>query len=1158
MSLTVGEARTRLVVQPDRQRSIVVDSLSDWLESLGLEHYAPVFTENGVDIETVRLLTESDLERLGLLLGHRKKLLKAIGELDASKVSPPIRDAKAGRSLQEPGSTAGERRQATVMFSDLAGYTAMNERLDPEEVRAIVARIKATAVRIVEAQGGVINQFVGDEVMALFGIPRAHEDDAARAVRAARELHSLVRDMSPEVEQRIGAPLRLHTGISSGLIVTNTGDRRDGTYGVTGDAVNTGARLASHAQADQVLVSEETQRLIADFFQSEALQPVELKGKAARVTPYRVLRQTGASSRFEAAAGRGLTRYTGRDVELRTLLATLQQTRSGRGQFVTVSGEPGIGKSRLLFEFRHSLERDSVAVLEGRCQSEATDTPYLPFIDALRRGLRFDQVPATETMHDYLVRTVRGISLELERFLPFYLHLCSIPSDHHTLPPLQGDALRRGFEEALAALLTENARQRPFVLIFEDWHWADEASEAALRYLVTLVSHHRIQLVVTHRPEYQKAWPDPEYHTTLVLQPLGEPETASMLCSAWNARTLPPGLATQIHSRCGGNALFTEELARQLVERGEIRVQDGAVALERELAGLQLPNSLHAVIGARVDRLDVDGREVLRLASVIGREFSRGLLEALHPNPANLPAALDRLARAGLIYPLRIVPEPAYLFKHALVQDVVYETLLLSQRKALHERAGKAIETQHGERLEEHYDQLAHHYSHSENLEKAIEYLEKAGDKSAALYTIRDSVNKYSAVLDRLHDLQNDDTSKRKRIEVNLKLITAGWTQPSPKFFAYLEESTNYARELQDTVSLARLAWAGGRLPWMLGEVARAKAQMLEALRLAKSTSQSALQRTICMDLVNICTQAADYSEALRFSEAAYDPDERPENLLTNTGALLFSSWAQAALGDFTASHRTLSKQHELAERLQSVFMQAWGGFWLGLNSALQGDWGQSLAGYNAAIPYFQAMGDSYGIGLTTAFRGYPRFMTGDIDAAQRDFEGKLLMQQSGSTLGLSLILSYEAEMWFCLGDHSRFTALTAEALALRSLGQRVSEARSRFLSAAAHASTSDTMDGDAIEEVEAAIRLAEQLGERPTEAWAHLRYAELLHRVGARDRALDRLARAGRMFEEMQMAWWSQQASAVSERLSRGEAFPGFVPVVAADMQGRPRSTRS
>jgi hypothetical protein len=240
----------------------------------------------------------------------------------------------------------------------------MNERLDPEEVRGILGRIKGEAVRIVESHGGIVNQFVGDEVVALFGIPTAHEDDPVRAVRAARDLHALVRAMSPEVEGRIGAPLRLHTGISTGLIVTGNEDRRDGTFGITGDAV---------------LVSEETQRLIADFFQVEPLVPVELKGKSGRVTPYRVIEQTGVSSRFEAAAQRGFTAYAGRETELRILHDALDKARAGQGQFITVMGEPGIGKSRLLFEFRHGVPRDQATVLTGHCQSYGTGTPSCPW-----------------------------------------------------------------------------------------------------------------------------------------------------------------------------------------------------------------------------------------------------------------------------------------------------------------------------------------------------------------------------------------------------------------------------------------------------------------------------------------------------------------------------------------------------------------------------------------------------------------------------------------------------------------------------------------------------------------------------------------------------------------------------------------------------------
>ena len=254
----------------------------------------------------------------------------------------------------------------------------MNERLDPEEVRGIVGKIKTEAVRIVEGHGGIVNQFVGDEVLALFGIPSAHEDDPVRAVRAARDLHEMVRGMSPEVERRVGSPLRFHSGIATGLIVTGSADDRDGRIGVTGDTINTGARLAANAEADTVLVSPETQRLIADYFQTEPLEPVALKGKAEPVTPYLVIEQTAVASRFEAAQRRGFTRFAGRGAELATLQGALDKAVTGQGQFVTVMGEPGIGKSRLMFEFRHGLDPEQVTVLEGRCQAYGSDTPTCP------------------------------------------------------------------------------------------------------------------------------------------------------------------------------------------------------------------------------------------------------------------------------------------------------------------------------------------------------------------------------------------------------------------------------------------------------------------------------------------------------------------------------------------------------------------------------------------------------------------------------------------------------------------------------------------------------------------------------------------------------------------------------------------------------------
>ncbi len=359
----------------------------------------------------------------------------------------------------------GERRQATILFSDLSGYTTMNERLDPEEVGSLMDRLKVAAVQIVERHGGLVNQFVGDEVLALFGIPIAHEDDPLRATRAALELHALTRQLSPEVEARIGQPLRMHTGIHTGLIVTNVRDDRDGRYGVIGDTVNTGARLKAQADVDEILVSAATQRLVAPFVDTQALQAVSMKGKAAPVMSYRVIGESAIHTRFEAAAQRGFTAYTGRERELNTLHACLEQALGGQGQFVNVTGEAGVGKSRLLYEFRHGLDRERITVVQGWCQSHLSTISYVPFLDALKRGLSLRPEDTPAVLREKAVANIIAIDPSLEQYLPLYLHLLSIPSDDDLPEHLQGEQLRYAVQEALAALLTLNAKRQPMVLI---------------------------------------------------------------------------------------------------------------------------------------------------------------------------------------------------------------------------------------------------------------------------------------------------------------------------------------------------------------------------------------------------------------------------------------------------------------------------------------------------------------------------------------------------------------------------------------------------------------------------------------------------------------------------------------------------------------------
>lgn len=651
---------------------------------------------------------------------------------DLSTPQPPQTGASTDRTASH-----GERRQATILFADLSGYTAMNERLDPEAVEAIMSRIKTHAVNIVERHGGMVSQFVGDEVLALFGIPAAHEDDPRRAVRAALELHEMAHNMSAEVERQIGRPLRMHTGIHAGLIVTSTRDRRDGTIGVTGDTVNTGARLRAIAPEDTILVSPSVQRRIAPFFELEALRPVEMKGKTSLMTPYRVLRESDVQTPFDAAALRGFTPLVGRKRELETLKSCFEKAVLGNGQLVTVVGDAGVGKSRLLYEFRRGLQRQQINVLEGRCQSYGENSPYHPLIDALRRGLRLRTGDTPGALLHSVVANVVTLDSALVPYIPAFLHLLSLSSDAYPLPrSLAGAELRRTLQEAFAAFITQTANRKPLLFFLEDWHWADEASTAALSYLLGLIARHPIMLVVVYRPEFIGNWGNVADHTAIEVAPLDASDSERILCAALKVKELPRGFGRRVHERTGGNPFFTEEICSNLREEGAIRIEGAKAALTVSSQDLQLPGSVQAVIGARLDRLDSDHREVLRLAAVIGREFDRTLLERVYTGAMALTPLLENLKRQSLIQQLRVLPEVTYVFKHALTQEVVYETLLIEQRKKLHAVVGRAIEALYADRLEEHVEALATHYDHGNIWDRAVEFQIRAGVKARQKFVL--------------------------------------------------------------------------------------------------------------------------------------------------------------------------------------------------------------------------------------------------------------------------------------------------------------------------------------------------------------------------------------------------------------------------------------
>ncbi|MEJ2164204.1 MAG: tetratricopeptide repeat protein [Desulfobacterales bacterium] len=788
----------------------------------------------------------------------------------------------------------GERRQATIVFSDLSGYTSMNERFDPEEVEAVMSRIKKEAVRIVESHEGIVNQFVGDEILSIFGVPTAHEDDPMRAVRAAFEIHEMVRKISPGVDERIGTRLCMHTGISTGLVVTHIRDIREGRYGITGDTVNIGSRLATQAGSDEILVDPETHDIIAAYFETEALEAVTVKGKTQPLVPHRLKGASGVQTRFEAATLRGLSKFTGRVEELAALHSCLEKAIAGNGQFVTVMGEAGAGKSRMIYEFRHSVDKNRITVLQGRCQAHSISIPYFPHINALKRGLNLNEKDTPADLVEKTISNALAIDPSLKQYLPFFLHLLSVPSNDYPLPEhMEGRELKYAFQEALAAIATLSSKRRPMVLIFEDWHWTDKASDTALRYMVAVISQYPLMILVTYRPDYNPSWSGMSNHTPISLKPLDTLHTENIIKSIFAAKDLSPGVGEFIQTRTGGNPLYIEEVCRELNEEGLLVTKDGKAVLTSNPATLSLPSTLQAIINSRLDRLEPDTKETIRLAAVIGKEFSRRIIERLYQAQTPLSLTLEKLSVLEMIQQTQIVPEPRYRFKHVLTQEVAYDTLLLKRRKELHRLVGNAIEELFQDRLEEHLELLMYHYALAENWRKAVHFGCQAAEKTRRLSQFQDAVKIYEEVLVWLGQLPDDLENQEIRIDILLQqerlYEILGQREHQQKIIHKLLSKPDIP---DDPARLAEVKIRQGDLFTQLGQFDKAEHALQEALRIRRQISDSAGESHALRSIGFLRWHQNRCDEAVAMNEAALMIDRQRNDLmavatdLTNLGAV--------------------------------------------------------------------------------------------------------------------------------------------------------------------------------------------------------------------------------------------------------------------------------
>jgi len=765
----------------------------------------------------------------------------------------------------------GERRQVTVAAIRLGEFDELVDQLTPEAAEVVLEQVRQAVSDAMTSEGGLVHAVNADRMESVFGIPEAHEDDAKRAIRAALEAVRRCEGI-PVGSAPAGLRIALRAGIDVGVVAVHLDPGEGGKYRLGRSLMERAARLAGEAAPGTVLVSSDCHRLVRSFVETERGPDVGLGQDSGTVSTFSVRQVREFESSLEARASGGLTAFTGRAVELQVLAESLGEAIAGSGRIVTVSGEAGIGKSRLLYEFERGVLAGRTRIVHGRCQSYGSAVPYMPFLDIVGQLLDFgtQEPPRAEEV----VERVGALGDELAAYVPFYLHVLSVPSDRPVPQHLSGDQLRLAIVESIAALLTVASTSGPLTVLLEDWHWADEASTAALIQLGDLITAFPMLVVVSHRPGYGVTWESLANHYHIALTPLVADHAVELVGSALRVDSAAPELVDLIHDRAQGNPFFIEEMCAALLEQGAIEVRGGRAGLSPQAEALSLPDSVQAVIRTRLDRMTPATREVLSAASVVGRDFTRMLVSRALPGAPDLNGALERLRAAGLIQQTKLVPHATYRFKHALIQEVTYETLPGHRRKELHKRVGEAMEELHARDDDDGpFARLGDHFLRAEVWDKAVDYALGAARRASRLSQIPDALRALEVVGTALEHMPEDEASQRRLDMLLMKerlSETTGERGEQRKIIAALrplvEEST-------DVELGAEILVRAGDLEVSLRNYSAAEDALLEAVDKASRAEDSAIHRKALRSLGLLRWHQDRNEEALAILEAVLEDD---------------------------------------------------------------------------------------------------------------------------------------------------------------------------------------------------------------------------------------------------------------------------------------------
>ena len=1043
----------------------------------------------------------------------------------------------ADKILTSRTALEGERKQVTVLFADIKGSMELLADRDPEDAQKLLDPVLERMIEAVHRYEGTVNRVMGDGIMALFGAPIAHEDHAVRACFAALRMQETVTRYADEVQRSHGVPVQIRVGLNSGeIVVCAIGNDLHMDYTVVGQTAHLAARMEQMAKPGSVLTTADTLELAEGYVALKPLGPVPVKGLAHPVQIYEVTGAGAARTRLQAAAGRGLTRFVGREVELEQLRCAHQLAGHSQGQVVAIVGEAGVGKSRLVHEFVHSHHTADWLVLESNSASYGRATPYLPVIELLRHYFQISVHDSTQSVREKVTGKILTLDAALQDAIPPVLDLLDALDDESPFRSLDPLRHRQYTYQAVTRLLLSESRVQPVVAVFEDLHWNDSLSLGLLSELVVDAKDARLLLVVSYRPEYRDEWRNRPNYRQIHLDPLSSESLEELLQALLGSDPSLPPLKSFLVERASGNPFFAEEIVRALVGTHMLEGAHGSYRLAMPFSSIEVPPTVQAVLAARIDALPAAEKRLLHEAAVIGHDAPFTLLHAICGlTEDELRGLLNNLLAAEFLYETQLFPDLQYTFKHSLTHDVTYRGVLHERRRNIHARVVDAIENLYADRLGEQVERLAHHAVRAELQEKAVHYLRQAGTKAAARSALFDARARFEQALDVLRSLPESRAALEQAFDIRLELRAVlrqlGEVRP---MLEHLREAEALAGRLNDDRRRGRACGLMTTVLSTLDELDEALVTGTRAVEIATRAGDSRLRIVTTSCLEQAYYYRGDYKHVVEIAtqNLAAIPTEWaheyfglavPPSVFTR-GWLIMSL---IELGRFSEAAKYQAESIGLAEPTEHAHTIGWAHLTASMLYLFKGEWAKAHLLIEQWINVRRSLDVAVLLPWAVASSAWALAQIGEAsEALSRVREAEQLLERQ-TTRG---IVGHRSWSYYAVG---RACLLLGRLDKARQLGSRSVESAQRQPGFRAHAlhllgdlaAQPDQFDVESgVTHYQQALALAQSHGMRPLVAHCYLGLSNLYRRTGKPERARENLAAATTMYREMDMGFWCEQ----------------------------------